>query len=164
MLFDDPDAFRRVHLKRDEREEMEADKKAAEFLRNSPYKDKLGNAGLFLKAVDERAAQLSNLLVSHVGNAMVRGDEIKRMAESKQGAPALEMGNVDQIAALPLGGRVRVDPWSAQLDLAKNKPVALQSPREKMPFEVTPVYLYLTRQHGQGQPQTAAAKPATPTQ
>ena len=40
MLFEDPDAFRKIHLKRDQKEEMDADKKAAEFLRNSPYKDK----------------------------------------------------------------------------------------------------------------------------
>jgi hypothetical protein len=160
MLFEDPDAFRRIHLKRDQKEEMDADKKAAEFLRNSPYKDKLGNAGLFLKAMDERAGQLSNLLVSHIGNAMVKGDEVKRMAELKQGAPPLERAKVEQIAALPLGGRVRVDPWAAKIELMKAKPVALISAREKMPFEVTPIFLYLSRQ-APGQ-QTAAATAATP--
>jgi hypothetical protein len=36
-------------------EEEAADKKAVELLNNSPYKDKLGNAGLFLKAVQARA-------------------------------------------------------------------------------------------------------------
>ena len=61
-------------------------------------------------------------------------------------APPLENGKLDQIAALPLGGRVKLDPWHNKLDLIKTKPVALMSPREKMPFEVTPVYLYLTRQ------------------
>jgi len=170
MLFEDPDAFRRVHMKRDEKEELAADKKAAEFLKNSPYKDKLGSAGLFLKAVDERAPELQNLLQSHIGNTMVRGDEIKRMADLKVTAPKLEMGKVDQIAALPLGGRVRVDPWSARIELMKAKPVALQSAKEKMPFEVTPVFLYLTRQPmGQTKPVTSTAaatpgdQPAEPT-
>jgi hypothetical protein len=113
--------------------------------------------------VDERARELQNLLQSHIGNTMVRGDEIKRMAALKTGAPKLEMGKVDQIAALPLGGRVRVDPWSARIELMKAKPVALLSPGEKMPFEVTPVFLYLTRQPmGQSKPvtSTAAATPA----
>src|SRR5205814_9585020 len=73
MLFKDPEAFQRVQLKRDEKEEIDADKKAAEFLKNSPYKDKLGNAGLFLKAVDERARQLDHLLLPHIGNTMVKG-------------------------------------------------------------------------------------------
>ena len=30
----------------------------------------------------------------------------------------------DQIAALPLGGRIKLDPWSDQVELAKAKPVA----------------------------------------
>ncbi len=155
MLFDDPEAFRRVHLKRDEKEEIDADKKAAEFLNNSPYKDKLGNAGLFLKAVDERAGQLDHLLLPHMGNAMVKGNQVERMANLKQNAPKLEPAKIDQIAALPLGGRVRVDPWTGKIELAKAKPVALLSAREKMPFEVTPVFIYLTRQTSS--PQTASA-------
>ena len=164
MLFEDPEAFRRIQLKRDPNEEMAADKKAAELLRNSPYKDKLGNAGLFLKAVDQRAGQLDRLLVSHVGNAMVKGAEVKRMAELKQVAPPLDMTKLDQIAALPLGGRIRVDPWTAKIELLKAKPVALLSPREKMPFEVTPVNLYLTRQLVGQQQQPATTATTAPAQ
>ena len=67
------------------------------------------------------------------------------------------MKKVDQISALPLGGRVRVDPWSAKAEMMKAKPVALLSAREKMPFEVTPVYLYLTRQTNNA-PQTASTE------
>jgi hypothetical protein len=162
MLFEDAEAFQKIQLKRDPKEEMDADKKAAEFLKNSPYKDKLGNAGLFLKAVDERAQVLPRLLQSHIGNAMLKGD-VRRMAELKTNAPELDMSKVDQIAALPLGGRVHVDPWSAKIDLMKAKPVALIAPREKMPFEVTPIQLYLTRQlPGQQQGATAATATTAP--
>ena len=157
MLFEDWDAFHSVYLKRDEKEEIEADMKAEEFLKASPYKDKLGNAGLFLKAVDERAPVLSHLLMPHLGNTMIKGHVEQRMTGLKDIAPRLEMEKVDQIAALPLGGRVRVDPWTAKVAMLKSKPVALLSAREKMPFEVTPVYLYLTRQTGA--PQTASTEP-----
>jgi hypothetical protein len=40
---------------------------------------------------------------------------------------------------------VKVDPWSNQLELIKTKPVALTSAKEKMPFEVTPFFPFLTR-------------------
>jgi Peptidase family M48 len=159
LLFDDPDAFRKIQLKRDEKEEIEADKKAAELLKNSPYKDKLGNAGLFLKAVDERASQLPNLLLPHIGNTMVKGSQVQRMVDLKQAAPKLEMGKIDQIAALPLGGRVRIDPWNNNIELLKAKAVPLVAAREKMPFEITPVHLYLSRQIGSPE----AAKAATAT-
>ncbi len=101
---------------------------------------------------------LTHLLMPHIGNPMIKDRQVQQMADLKQNAPELQMAKVDQIAALPLGGRVRVDPWSAKIELAKSKPVALLSAREKMPFEVTPVYLYLTRQTAA--PQTASTEPA----
>jgi hypothetical protein len=146
MLFDDVEALRMLALKRDEREESNADQKAAEHLNKSPYKDKLGNAGLFLKAVNERAKQLPRLLLPHIGNTMVKDSTVKRMTDLISTAPPLEMSKVEQIAALPLGGRVRVEAWSGKIELSKAKPVPIVFAREKMPFEVTPVFLYLTRQ------------------
>ena len=113
--------------------------------------------------MDARAHQLNNLLVSHIGNSMVKGSQVQRMAALKQGAPKLEMGKLDQIAALPLGGRVRVDPWTAKIELVKAKPVPLLSAREKMPFEVTPIFINLTRQTIDSPAKTAdAGTPATP--
>jgi hypothetical protein len=60
-------------------------------------------------------------------------------------APQLEPKRTDQIAALPLGGRIKLDPWTDQVEMAKAKPVALVSAKEKMPFEITPFFPYLTR-------------------
>jgi hypothetical protein len=48
-------------------------------------------------------------------------------------------------AALPLGGRLKFDPWDNQVELLKTKPVGTVAEREKMPFEITPFILYLTR-------------------
>jgi hypothetical protein len=53
---------------------------------------------------------------------------------------------VDQIAALPLGGRIKVDAWTGRITLSHSKPVALLSAREKLPFEITPFMPYLTHQ------------------
>ena len=60
-------------------------------------------------------------------------------------APGLQPNKLDQIAALPVGGRIKLDPWSDQVSLLKAKPVPLYSAREKMPFEVTPFLPFLTR-------------------
>jgi hypothetical protein len=147
MLFDDTKTFESLHIKRNEKEEREADAKAMEFLQNSPYKDKLANAGLFLRALHNSSNELPNLLKAHMGSPLAEGKNIKRMAELMQTAPQLETGKVDQIAALPLGGRLRLDPWSNRIELVKARPVPLLSAREKLPFEVTPVFIYLTRQN-----------------
>ena len=59
--------------------------------------------------------------------------------------PALDPDKIDQIAALPIGARLKLDPWSDRVELLKAKPVALLSAREKMPFEITPFKPFLTR-------------------
>ena len=44
---------------------------------------------------------------------------------SSSASPELDPTSLDQIAALPLGGRVRLDPWSARIELMKNNRVSL---------------------------------------
>ena len=144
FFFPDQNTFQRLDFSRNPAEEEAADNKAMELLANSPYKDKLANAGLFLKALETRAPELSSLIRPHLGNRMESGKGI-RMSGVLNSAPQLEMLRMDQIAALPLGGRVKLDPWSNRLEMMKTKPVVLLSPQEKMPFEVTPFFPYLSR-------------------
>jgi hypothetical protein len=73
------------------------------------------------------------------------GNEIFFASQLLQAAPALEPGNKGQISALPMGSRLKIDPWSAGVTLMKSKPMTLLSGRDKMPFAVTPVVPYLTR-------------------
>jgi hypothetical protein len=144
MIFPDEQTLNRLNLRRDARPEQEADKKAVEYLRNSPYKDKLGNAGLFLQALSQRQKDLPNLLQAHIGNSLQSAGSL-RMRELMDGAPQLKQRDLDQIAALPLGGRIHIDAWSDKIELTKSNRVPLISPREKMPFEVTPIFPYVTR-------------------
>jgi hypothetical protein len=67
------------------------------------------------------------------------------MAALATSAPALDWNKLDQIAALPLGGRVKLNPWDDKVEIVKAQPVAITSARDKMPFEVTPFYPRLSR-------------------
>jgi len=144
MFFPDENSFERLDFRHSPAEEEAADTKALELLKNSPYKDKLGSAGLFLKALQQKAPELPYLIRSHLGNSLASSKTI-RMSTLLAAAPALDEKRLDQIAALPLGGRIRVDPWTDQVELSKAKAVALTSAREKMEFEITPFFPYLTR-------------------
>jgi hypothetical protein len=131
-----------------------ASQKALEILKNSPYKDKLGSAGLFLKQLDAQSKNLSALINSRLGNRpYLEGQLISAAAE-------LKADKLDQIAALPIGARIKLDPWSDQVELVQAKPVALLSAREKMPFEVTPFMPFLTRYQKPGSGITASAAKA----
>jgi peptidase M48-like protein len=144
MFFPDEDSFQRLDFRHRPGDEEAADTKALELLKNSPYKDKLGAAGLFLTALHERAPAMPNLIRPHLGNGLAEGKSI-RMSALLASAPQIQSQRTDQIAALPLGGRIKLDPWTDQVELSKAKPVALTSAREKMPFEITPFFPYLTR-------------------
>lgn len=156
MVFPDEDTFSRIQLARDPHEEEAADKKAVEFLQNSPYKDKLANAGLFLRALEVRSKQLSSLITPQFGSRMAKGDSVLRMSALLQSAPELQPNNVTQIAALPLGSRIKLDPWDDSVELNKSKPVPAASAREKMAFEVTPMIPHLARYRGPQQVANAA--------
>ena len=162
MFFPDEKTFQRMDFARDRGEEEAADKKAIELLNNSPYKDKLSNAGLFLKAVQARAPELKNLIRPHLGDSLLNGDAT-RMSALMTKSPQFDPKKVDQIAALPLGGRVKVDPWTDQLELIKTKPAAISTVADKMPFEVTPFYPFLTRVGTGGQEKAAPAAAPTST-
>jgi hypothetical protein len=114
-------------------EDSAADELMISLLKNSPYKDKLANAGLFLRAVSENSKKLKNL---------IRG-QLPRLAELIQKSPALSPERLDQVAALPLGARVVVDPWTGNVELLSSANVPLASAREKASMSVTPLVPYL---------------------
>jgi len=147
MVFPDEETFSRIQLAHDPHEEEAADKKALEFLQNSPYKDKLGNAGLFLRILEAHSKELPALITPQFGARMAKRDSVLRMSALLQSAPALEIANMNQIAALPLGSRIKLDPWDDSVELMKTKPVPLQSVRDKMAFQVTPMIPHLARYH-----------------
>ncbi len=128
-----------LDIARSPQEEKAADAKALEFLENSPYKDKLGNAGLFLRAAAAAAPHMPHLFGPHLGNRLVMRGTAIRMAELMSKAPKLQPARIDQIAALPLGSRVEVDAWDGSVSFLKQKPVALLNASEKMPFQVCPM-------------------------
>ncbi len=157
MLFSDESTYQNLGFKHIPEEEAAADKKAIEMLKNSPYAQKLDGAGLFLKALNGRALALSALLTAHLGNDMAEGGAVTRMAGLMTSAPNVDWNKLDQIAALPLGGRVKLNAWDDKVELVKSQPVAITSARDKMPFEVTPFFPRLTRTGNTATPDPNAA-------
>jgi hypothetical protein len=145
MLFGDDSTYQNLGFKHIPEEEAAADKKALELLKNSPYAQKLDNVGLFLKALQLRAPQLGALLTTHLGNPLAENGTVTRLASLETQGPALDNNKLDQIAALPLGGRVKINPWDDKAEMVKTAPVAITSARDKMPFEVTPFFPRLAR-------------------
>ena len=162
MLFSDESTYQNLGFRHDPMEEAAADKKALELLKNSPYAQKLNTPGLFLRELAARGPALSALLTPHLGTGFTnRKGAVDRMLALMNSAPALDPNQLDQIAALPLGGRVKLNPWDDHAELIKTTPVAITSARGKMPLEVAPFFPRLTRSGAVVNP-TAAANAGTP--
>ena len=134
----DKDTFRHFGFARTQEEETAASAKAAELLAKSPYNNQLASAKLFLAALDSRQKEIPNLISAHLGNRVL-------IADLKVATPATADKKAQTVTALPIGGRVKLDPWNDRLELLKSKPIGNVAEREKMPFEVTPFMPYLTR-------------------
>jgi len=145
MLFSDEATYSNLGFKHTAAEEAAADTKAIELLKNSPYAQKLDSAGLFLKSLQTWAPHLPALLTAHLGNNISDKGTVTRMSALINSAPTLEINKLDQIAALPLGGRVKMNAWDDRVELIKSQPIALTSARDKKPFEVTPFFPRLSR-------------------
>lgn len=144
-IFEDEEILDRLRLRREPQEVRAAGVKAVEILGKSPYADRLASAGLYLKALLTLSSRLPNLIESNFGNEIASQEELLRLTGVAASAPALEEDRVDQIAALPLGSRVKVDPWTNAITLGEAKAVTMRSARDKLPFEVTPFMPYLKR-------------------
>ena len=166
MLFSDDSTYQNLGFRHIPEEEAAADKKALELLKNSPYAQKLDNVGLFLKILQQRAGTMNALLTTHLGNPLASGGTVTRLSGLSTQGPALDVNKLDQIAALPLGGRIKINPWDDKAEMVKTAPVAITSARDKMPFEVTPFYPRLARfgvTATGAAPTSAAAASTTPS-
>ena len=156
LLIDDKDTFRHFGFARTQDEEKAANDKAVQLLNNSPYKNQLGTAGLFMTALQARQKEIPNLISAHLGN------RVPSVAELKSNTPVDQKQNPQLIAALPIGGRVKLDPWVDRLELLKSKPVGVIAEREKMPFEVTPFMPYVVRYGAESTKPISASTDAKP--
>jgi len=143
LMVNDAELLQTLQFRRTPREEVTADEKVIELLKKSPYKDKLADAGLFLRAIAQRAKQLPMLIQPHIGDHIADAGQILRLAELMDQAPALAPESLDQVSALSLGARLVVNPWNGRLLLDRTPAVPLASIREKVPLAVTPLMPYI---------------------
>jgi hypothetical protein len=147
--FDEKDTFHHFGFARNAEEEDAANQKGIALLKKSPYVDQSGAAQTFFLALQSRAKQIPNLISPHLGDRVPTNwtvsDVTATPSATAQDASLKSLRLTT--AALPLGGRIKVEPWNDQLTLLKPQAEGgTIAEYEKMPFEVAPFLVYLTRQ------------------
>jgi Peptidase family M48 len=137
------ETFRHFDLGRTPEEERAASRKRTELFKNSPYSKSQGTAQLFFQALKDRSQQIPNLVSPNLGD---RVETSWTKAPTEFSTESNEKTSISVIAALPLGGRIKIDPWNDQLRMLKSKPSVAIAESEKMLFQITHFLFYLTRQ------------------
>lgn len=130
--------FARFH--RDRAEEHTADVKALELLANSQFRQKLSRAARFLQELNGRSSQLPNLICPHLRLA---GQDLL-IAPLTRSAAKADVQSRDP-AALPLGSRIKLNPWNNRIQLVQPVLDSMLLMRERMPLQITPFHPYLSR-------------------
>jgi len=149
--FDEKETFHHFGFARNAAEEDAANKKGIDLLKKSPYLDQSGAAQNFFAALQSRVKEIPNLISPHLGDRVPKNWTIADAAASGANSNGVQTvsakTNLPTPVALPLGGRIKVEPWNGQLALLKPQAEGgTVADYEKMPFEVGPFLVYLTRE------------------
>ncbi len=145
LLFPDTSAFTRIPMHHTDRDNEEAAKKTIELLQPAELSAAANQFGLYLAQLHERSRALTALNEPMLGDSLIKDPKANTFwlqALVGKGSK-LDMNDLKQAAAMPLSAFLRFDPWTDQVVQMHVAYEPLLSSRDKMPFEVTPVYLKL---------------------
>jgi hypothetical protein len=145
LLFPDTATFQKIDMYHSDHDNIDAAKKAMEYLQNSMYKDKIPSAGLYYAQLVDRERVLKALNTPKLGDSLLKTDGTPWMADLQRQAPRLNWDDLTQRPALPLGSWLKTDPWDDRVHQLNAKIYAYMNPRDKMPLEVTPIFFKLQR-------------------
>jgi hypothetical protein len=140
VRFDERETFHHFGFARTADEESAANQKGIELLKKSPYQDTSGTAQAFFQALQKREKEVPNLISPHLGDRVP-----KHWGKAGDSNAPQTTQTASAIVALPLGARIMIQPWDDRLAMLKAQPEGAIAEYEKMPFEVAPFLVYLSR-------------------
>jgi hypothetical protein len=162
LLFPSTSVFERIPMHHTAADNAEAAKKAMELLSVKELADGQQYFGLYLEQLQQRVKALPALNQPVIGDALIKSDTDQTfwMQAMVPKGIKLDMKDLKQQAAMPLASFLRFDPWTDQLIQMHPSFEPILSDRDKMPFEVEPVYLKLSYYKVPAPPAAPAAAPA----
>jgi hypothetical protein len=145
LLFPDEATFERIHMSHSDADNELAAKKALDIMNHSVYAPQLAQPGLFFAQLSDRSKQLTALNTPRIGDSLLRPTGEPWMNALIAKGPKLDINKLDQVAALPLGSQLKIDAWDDRVLALHARQAPILNARDKMPFEVTPVFFRLTR-------------------
>ena len=160
LLFPENSVFKKIPMHHTDADNAEAAKKAVEYLNAKELADGQKYFGLYLQQLQQRLKGLKALNDPMIGDSLVKGenDQTFWLGALIPKGDKLDVKDLKQQAAVPLSSFLRFDPWTDQVVTLHSAFEPVLSPSDKMPFEVTPVYIRL--QYFKSAADPVAAPPA----
>jgi hypothetical protein len=145
LLFPSTSVFERIPMHHTDADNEEAAKKAMDLLNAKELAGGQQYFGLYLQQLQARLKGLPALNTPMIGDALIKGEKDSTfwMQALVNKGIKLDMKDLKQEAAMPLGSFLRFDPWTDQVIQMHTSFEPILNARDKMPFEVAPVYLKL---------------------
>jgi hypothetical protein len=120
--------------------------------------------GLYLQQLQQRVKALPALNTPVIGDALIKSDKDTTfwMQAMVPKGIKLDMKDLKQEAAMPLSSFLKFDPWTDQVIQIHPSFEPILSSRDKMPFEVEPIYLKLSYYNPPAPPATAVGAAPSP--
>jgi hypothetical protein len=139
----DDELLAKLRFRHSVEEEAAADEKALELLKHSPYKDKMSEGGLFISSVHDLSKQLQALIHPHFGEHVADEEGLVSMNAMFRTAPVHDPKRPGQVAALPLGSKLVVNPWDGSIAYFRPSSKFVPLPFGPSEFTVAPIVLDL---------------------
>jgi len=163
LLFPSESAFQRLPMHHTDADNVEAAKKAMDLLSVKDLADGEKYFSLYLQQLQAREKGLTALTTPQLGDSLIAPEGTFWMQAIVSKGPKLNNTDLKQQAAMPLSAFLRFDPWTDQVIQMHTSYEPLLSARDKLPFEITPVYLKLTYYAPPAAPADVPAAPAPTT-
>ncbi|MFC6645000.1 hypothetical protein ACFQBQ_05210 [Granulicella cerasi] len=163
LLFPDSAALQRLPMQHTEEDDASAVKKTMELLSVADLQSSQQYMGLYLQQLRDRQKALKALTTPQVGDSLIKTDGTFWLKDLMSKAPKLNNTDLKQQAAMPLGQFLKFDPWTDQVLQMNVTYEPLLGAADKLPFEVTPVYIKLKYWTAPAAPAPPAAAPADAT-
>jgi len=132
FLADEPRVLKELDFHRATKNIEDVDTRAIELLGKSPYKQQMSSAALFLYAATQSCRQLPGLFQPLFGNGLPGCGRLRPISRLQE----LASLDIEHAAALPLGARIVVDPWSGMTEMVK--PPLVTAPFQLIPMMLNP--------------------------
>jgi hypothetical protein len=161
LKISDAELLAKLKFRHTTAEEADADRLALQLLEQSPYSKAMESAGLFMQAVQSRAAQLSALISPRFGEHIADTEHAVERHPITRLVPLDEPQVPTQVAALPLGSHVVVNTWNGRMEFFRPDPVVKPAPYERNDLAVTHLYPLLdyAAEKPVARPSNAASQP-----